>query len=1127
MTGGPPCPGCATVLPPAARFCPGCGLSVGAGAATEERRLVTVVFADLEGFTALAEQRDPESVKELLDACFSALVPVVAEHGGHVDKIIGDELMAVFGAPLTHEDDPERAVRAALALATALAGVGPGLRLRVGVNTGEVLAGAVGPSAGYTVTGDVVNTAHRLVSAAAPGEVLVGDRTRAATEDAIDYELRGDLDLRGKAEPVRVWVARGVRIQPGHRSSAASTAPFVGRSRELAELTDRVREAFAAGRPEVITLVGEPGVGKSRLAMELAVRLATKPATARVLSASCPPYGPGGDLAPLADLVRAGLGISPSAERRVQLDALAAGVGPLARASGADDALLRSRLELLLGLGPLPTRSADPDAGPPRAGIVDHQLSAVRSVLSHLSSAHPLLLVVDDLHWAGPQLLRFLAQVPERLVGHPVVVLALAREDLLERQPRLAAGAAGRRTRSLDALSDDAVVELATLLIDDQPAGPGEAGARLGPIALDRLVVATGGNPLVLEQLVPYLVESGALVREGRRWQWSDGPAGNESALPDGIRSLIGARLDGLPPDERVVVSHASVLGHRFWRQALADLTDVDDLDGVLARLEARGLTEPVADGGEGDHAFRHVLTRDVAYAALPIGDRAVRHARVAAWLDRHLADRPGAGDAVRLGQIAHHYERAVVLARSVDHTEPGLADAAFESLVRAARDARGRAGLRQADHWYRRARDVGSADQHLLLDVVAEHGGVHLELRHLDEARATFEDLWQRSEGVRPHLAASALAHLGAVARLGGDRDLARERFEAAATRSRELDDVDGQIDALRLEGWSEIAAGRPRAALPRLERALAMEDRLGEARRRGETLQYLGWCEFLSGEVASARRHLWAAMEHSMAVGDQGALGWCFGLLAFSHLQAGEVARSLDLSRNLREVARRNGDPWGEWTCATLEAASLLALGEGERALELATEAQWRFEELEDPWGLALARVVRAQCARLTGDAAGAREVLVDTIALARTSSYTGEDARLLAELARVELDDGDHDEAERRARAALALVRAGIGDHESGLRSLLVLAEVERHRDEPGRAELLLEEAVAPRDPEDRTDGWRAAALVLARLRLDAGDVARARALLDACDDPASEEVRTVAAVVALRAELPATA
>lgn len=548
----------------------------------------------------------------------------------------------------------------------------------------------------------------------------------------------------------------------------------------------------------------------------------------------------------------------------------------------------------------------------------------------------------------------------------------------------------------------------------------------------------------------------------------------------------------------------------------MADLGGIADIDPLLDRLTHRGLVIAITDEGYGDHAFRHVLTRDVTYAALPISDRAILHARAASWLDLQPV---AVEETAWTSQLAHHYERAVVLGRVSDHTDPGLSQAAFAALLRAARDDQRRDSLRQAAHWYRRARDLGNPDPRVMAGAVAEHGEVLLQLRRLDDAREAFEEVSRRAEATDTALGTSAVAHLGAVSRLTGDTELAKERFEMAIAAARAADDPQLLADVHRLQGWSEITAGRPRTALPQLRRAAEIEATLDVAPRRGETLQYLGWCEFLSGRLADARQHLWDAMAQSVDVEDTGAIGWCFGLLGFTLLHGGQAARSLEISSNLRQVARRNSDPAAEWTCATLEAASHLALGDVDEAEALVREAVVRTHELNDAWGLAMARVVHAQALRVRGDLDDARTVLHAAVAATRDVAYVGEDARIVAELARVELDRGALDEAERHGRHALALVRAGVGDHESGLRAIGVLAALrEVDGDTPG-AMGLLEEAVDDRAPDDRTDGWRQAALALAELCLAAGHVDRARTLHTASITPPTDDVLLAGALTDL--------
>ncbi len=1087
--------------------------------------MVTVVFADLADFTALAEHRDPEAVKELLDRCFGVMVPVITLHGGHVDKIIGDELMAVFGAPVAHEDDAERAVRAAVALPEALAAIDPTLLLRVGVNTGEVLAGPVGPAHSYTVTGDTVNTAHRLVSAAGPGEVLVGPLTRTATGDAVIYAERGAVVLRGKHEPVPAWTATGVLGGPGRRWRTAMALPLVGRQAEVADLETLAADTTQTSRTTLLTITGEPGVGKTRLALELAVRPVVRDGM-RVLWASCPPYGSAKALAPLMDIVADGLDVDLAVPPVTQAEHLRSRLAQLGPGSGMDPARLTARVSQMLGLYDLPARPAENDAGPTRARVVDQLLGAVRAVLRALATERPLLVVLDDLQWANDEVIAFVRQLPDRLPDAPILVLALARDDLLERAPALAASGRGHLAVSLDPLSRDEAIELIGVVLAGRTgwtSQPPEGPVRLGPAGEQRILDAAGGNPLLLEQLVHFLVECHALVLEEGRWRAATDL--DLGGVPAGVRALIGARLDALPPGERDVIQHAAVIGRRFWREAVRDLAPATDVDQTLDRLVGRGLIDSQASEDRlGDLAFRHVLTRDVAYAALPMSERASRHAAVAAWLSARFPVEHG-GPVI--GLLAHHYERAVVLSRELDHTDPGLAGAAFAALVAAARDALRHDVLHDADRWFSRARDLGSFDAEAALDVAFEHGGVQLGMRRLADAEATFTEAQRRAEGRRPALAARAAAHLGAVARLRGDPDLARERFADAHARWRVIKDPKGEVETLRLEGWSELTVGRTRAALPRLLRALALERGLerglGDDRLAGDILKSLAWCEFLAGDLTATQGHLWEAAGRFNAIGEYGEVGWCLGILGFTLLQSGRAAVALDIAGTLRASARVQGDPWSEWMCAVLEAAAHLAVGEVDEASALATDALRAFEELDDAWGRAMAQLVRGQAARAVGDADGARAALLDGLATVERVPYVSEEARLLAELAGVDADVGSGDEARRRSRAALALVRAGIGDNESGIRALTTLAVIDRQSGDHGSAELLLDEAVDGADVDNRTDAWRQAAAALAELLVERGALDRAASLLDAAETPRSDGVRTRAAVARGRAAL----
>ncbi|CAN5747363.1 hypothetical protein BH24ACT3_BH24ACT3_08420 [soil metagenome] len=1114
-----PCPTCAAELPAGAKFCPACGQPTTVSRTAAERRVVSVVFADLAGFTAMAEGRDPEAVKELLDQCFGRLVPIIEHYGGQVDKIIGDELMAVFGAPIAHEDDPERAVRAALELSGPLGALAPGLVLRVGINTGEVLAGPVGPSGAYTVTGDTVNTAHRLVSVAEPGEVLVGERTRGASAEAVEYQERPLYRLRGKQSPVRAWAAVGVRSGPGRGAPMRVTSPMVGRQREMDQLEAAVAAAFGARAPAVVLVTGEPGIGKTLLALELHLALWSDRPVGHFLWAACPPYGASSSLGPLAELVRAGLGVDAEAARSRQVTTVRDRVGPIAEATEADRALLTARVGQLLGLHDLPSRATETDPGPTRARVVDELVGAAMLILAGLARHAPTLVVLDDIQWADGAGRGFLERAAGRLTDAPLLVLALGRDEVLERRPGLATGAV--RTISLPPLHPDAGKELLSLLLHDALTGEpdgrwsGDEGVgegrrpagELGPDAEKRILAAAGGNPFLLEELVRYLDDIGAIARVDVQWQATVDL--DTVGLPDGVRSLIGARLDALPPEERGFLTDAAIVGREFWQAAVTAIDDYEHADHLVTQLVTRGLIEPLAEDVQADLAFRHVLTADVAYASVPIGERALKHAKVAGWLRRRFSpDR----ESEVVGLLAHHYERAVTLSRELEHTDPGLTGAAFAALVRAAQEAERHDALRDADHWYRRARNLGTFDHDAATRAELEHGMVLVDLRRLDEAAAAFTAVATAAGSAQPALGARAVTRLGVVARLQGDGDQARQHFDAGREAWRALDDPAGEADTLRLQGWAELMAGRARAALPSLERALALERSPDAGGERGETLQCLGWCEFLVGDIPDARTHLWEAAGRLGDSGDVGGMGWCFGILGFSFLQEGRISRAKEIADNLLHLARAQGDPWAEGTCTVLLAACQIEGGAPADAEPLLAEAARIFGELDYPWGEAMVNLAAGQHARTVGAIDRARTALRAGLGTARHVTYVGEESRLLAELAGLEADAGEVEEAERRARAALALVRAGIGDADSELRALIVLGELAERRGDRAAAQLLLEEAISLQEPSGATSAWRRAHAHPALLLASRGASVEAQRAAEVAVDGGEESVRT---------------
>lgn len=1045
--------------------------------------MVTVAFADLAGFTTMAEGRDPEAVKDLLDDCFGVLVPVIDAHGGTVDKIIGDELMAVWGAPRAHEDDPERAVRAALALLEALERLDPSLEMRVGINTGEVLAGPVGPGGAYTVTGDTVNTAHRLVGVADRGEVLVGERTHAATLDSIGYGTPTAHTLRGKRDEVVAYPALRARHRPGERVAPGSGMPMLGRDAELSQLAAAALDAASTGTSWHAVVVGEPGVGKTRLTAELRPTLARMGSRGRIASVACAPYGDQGPLAPLAALLRSILGVTDEgpAEQRA---AAIAGLERLAPALDTDRRYLTHRILQLLGLGELPGATSVATS-PLRNRFSEELMAAARVVLEAAASLEPLTVIVDDSHFADVRVLDAL----ERLGGEGtrgLLVVIVGRDDLLELRPALAERTGPRRLLlRIGPLADASAHELLhrTLAQID-----GHTGT-LTPSAEAQILRAAAGNPLLLDQLVRFLRETGALeVVEGG---WRAARDLDEVGLPDDARVLLGARLDGLPAAERAALQAAAIVGRTFTIEAVGSI-DVPVDEGLLDQIADRGLLLREAGpagqpSAQGAWSFRHPMVREASYASVPLGDRAANHARMVRWLLGR-----GAPD---LAELAHHTERAVGLWQELGQAPDPLPEAALVSLVGAARAARQRDELREAERWYQHARDLGLVPDEDAVEVCLEHGATLIAQRRLLEARDALATALESPGATDAHVG-QAQTGLGVVARLLGDTDRAQEAFDAGRRAWQAAGDLAGESGSVRTHGWAELTAGRPRSALPKLLRALELDQVTG--RPQGVTLQCLAWCEFLVGDHAAARANIWEAAKELAAEDDRINLGWCFSILGNSLWQEGRVAQAENVAENLLEASRNLGDEWNEGMSLVLLAGTRLESGDLDAARDHTAAALRTFAELDDPWGEASARLVQGMVERVAGDLDAARTALERGLEVAQRVASVGTEARLRAELAATLLDGGFDEPAAQEARATLALVRSGCGDRDSEIRALVVLAKRARDVGDAADAALLLEEAVTLAFGAVRTSIWRRAVAWSAIVAAEAGDVDRAQRL-----------------------------
>ena len=580
------CPSCGHQASDGTAACPSCGAGLTAPSSpsrrSEERRTVTTLFCDLVGFTALSERNDPEVVDALLRRYYTAARRVVESYGGTVEKFIGDAVVAVFGVPSVHEDDPERAVRAGLRLVDeidALPGVGgQTLEVRVGVNTGEALVRLdVDPGSGEGfLTGDAVNVAARLQAAAPPASVAVGAVTHAATEKVFSFDACHPVTLKGKSEPLRAWIAKAPLVRTGAELRSFTTS-FVGREHELATLQALLNEAAGTRAPRLGLIVGEPGIGKSRLLAELSGRLDDQPTFVTWRQGRCLPFGSGVTFWALSEIVKGCAGILES-DGVARTEARLETVLP----EGADRDLTRARLRPLLGLEA-------------EEALRDQNFAVWRGFLEGLAAGGPTVLVVEDLHWADEGMLAFMDYVAASTAEVPLLVLATSRPEVLELTGGGAGFVAAAERLALGPLSGDETAQLVLACL----------GAKSLPVSLQAtLLERSGGNPLFAEELVRLLQDRDLLVSRGGQTMLKEGA---ELPTPDSIGALIAARLDLLSGERKALLADASVVGRTFWAGAVAAVGSHDPaavFEG-LHELVAKELARPVRSSSiEGETEF-------------------------------------------------------------------------------------------------------------------------------------------------------------------------------------------------------------------------------------------------------------------------------------------------------------------------------------------------------------------------------------------------------------------------------------------------------------------------------------------------------------------------------------------
>src|SRR5712692_5425070 len=739
------CPHCGTVNVPAAKFCIECGTTlVSKGESTEplpelvppvpmpqeamnteskltppeERRVVTIMFADIIGSTPLADRLDPEDMRAILSGYFNLMTQQIRRHGGTVEKYIGDAVMAVFGVPVAHEDDPDRAIRAALDMQAALSlfntrrlerdSEAARLQMRIGINTGEVAAPSEQSARqDFLITGDAVNVAARLQQAASPDTILVGERTYLSTRDVFDFRPIAPLNLKGKQELVPAWAVQGRRTLPGPytqhpRGIEGLESPLVGRTLELTLIHATYARVQAEQRPHLITLLGVPGIGKSRLVREFIQREEETAKSAsniqrlvapRVLRGRCPPYGEGITYWPLIEILRSLLKAQEGEERdeiekrlvQIVYDTLTAAK------SSEDPAQVASALIRSTGSGlsnsdaPLisserpdiqrSTHSKSTEQGGPQVAL----MRAWRVFLEALAGQGPLILVIDDMQWANEALLDLLEYLTDRITHAPILFICPARPDFFERRRDWGGGRRNFTTIVLEALTSDETSELISGLLDSRD---------LPEVFYYSIQSRAEGNPFFVEEIVRMLIDQGVLVKQDGCWRPSEQ---NEAALgelaspatppedtlidqhyvlplprlPDTVQGVLAARIDLLSQIEKQVLQYAAIIGRTFWLEGIVELvTDLDThtvlktLDVLIQRDFIIETEKQARIPVEHDRvfSFKHVLIRDVVYNNIPRIRRSQKHAQLALWLENTTADNTEAFAEL----IAYHYQQAL-----------------------------------------------------------------------------------------------------------------------------------------------------------------------------------------------------------------------------------------------------------------------------------------------------------------------------------------------------------------------------------------------------------------------------------------------------------------------------------
>jgi len=957
----------------------------------EERKLVSVLFADVVGSTAMGAQHDPEVIRITLARAFERLAAAIASHGGTVEKFIGDEVMAVFGIPTAHDDDADRAVRAAFALQSAIAELnttgGLQLALRIGVNTGEVVTGGGTPGGQLLVTGSVVNESARLRGSAAPGEIVAGALTRRLTSRTVRYAEARRVEARGLGTiEASTALALESELPEQRRGLEGMRAPLIGRDEELRLLVEAHGRAVADGRAYLATVFGAPGAGKSRLSEEFAASIGRE----RVRYGRCLPYGQGITYWAMQAMLRGDAGILATDSRDAAVAKLRAAVA--AAIDAPDDVeLVHRRLSVIAGLA----RAEEALADVAEDELAEELRWGVRRFFEGRAAAGPLVLLFEDIHWAEPGLLDLIENLADWGRG-PIFVLCLARPDLLDVRPAWGGGKTNATAIDLQPLTGEETRDLigALLAIDGLP-----------DALRDEVVARAEGNPLYVEEFLRMLMETDQI--EHRAGRWVATTALGSLALPPSLQGLIAARLDRVPADTKRALQHAAVIGRFFSTAALTALLGSPPADALrdAARRDLVIASDDRAIGGGRLHRFKHVLIRDVAYGAVPKSERAALHDRYGRWYQDALGERRDEF----LEILGYHAEQAFLLARELGLPDAkSLGERALALLLPAAKRSRKRADFPGALSLFERAAAVADAVAAPAATRLECHGFAALaagDMRMTPEARERVAALLAEARAAGPSEILVLLLRRHAflseqsidrsrtlldeaieAARAVGDAELVAVALLARANpeiRARDLAATAGRATAaiahMRATGATEllpaalnilamthVQSGRFGQARPLRDQGLAIAEASGARWARMLARFGLAGLEFNRGAVDAAAEHMRLAVALATEMGSPDQLD--FNRMWQAGFMLRESGRLDDAKATLEEIlprtdVERDVAKWG--LARDFLAHVLVELGEVERAEAVALEAYGLRHRANDPASpsFALARVRAAQ--------------------------------------------------------------------------------------------------------------------------------------------------------------------